>query len=255
VLRRTPRQIRQADAMYFQIAILTKGAGSLQQETRTAQLGPGDLVVYENSRPFTWTFTDPWAVTVLSIPSEAVRLTASERRAMSARRLSGRDGLSGVVARFVLDVTRHASEIGDAESERVLAQASDLAISLLATSANSEYADARHRTTLDRIKRYLETHFRDQALKPDEIAAAANISTRYLHKLFEGEHQTIALYLRGLRLQHARDDLLDPRLTRRSIAAIAHGCGFGDVSGFNRAFKGAYGANPSDLRRGIPPNP
>ena len=29
--------------------------------------------------------------------------------------------------------------------------------------------------------------------------------------------------------------------------------GGGDISGFNRAFKLAYGINPSDLRRGIPP--
>jgi AraC-like DNA-binding protein len=206
--------------------------------------------MYENSRPFTWTFTEPWAAAVVSIPRDAVRLTDSERRAMSARRLSGRDGLSGVVARFIVDLTRHGSEIPDAQSERVLAQASDLAISLFATSANAEYADARQRTMLDRIKGYVETHFRDSGLTPDEIAAVANISTRYLHKLFEGEHESVALYLRGLRLQHARDELLDPRHARRSVAAIAHGCGFGDISGFNRAFKAAYAKNPSDLRRG-----
>jgi AraC-like DNA-binding protein len=214
---------------------------------------PGDLVVYENSRPFTWTFTEPWAAAVLSIPSDAVRLTDGERRAMSARRLSERDGLPGVVSRFVLDLTRHASEIPDAQSERVLAQASDLTISLLATPANTEYADARHRTTLERIKMHIATNLRDPALTPDEIAAAVNISTRYLHKLFEGEHETVALYLRGQRLERVRSDLLDPRLSRRSIVTIAHGCGFGDISGFNRVFKAAYGINPSDLRRGIVP--
>lgn len=255
VHRRTPRQIRQADAMYFQIAIAVNGAASLEQEGRTAELAPGDMVVYENSRPFTWTFTDPWRVAVLSIPSEAVKLTDAERRAMSARRLSGQVGLTGVVARFVLDLTRHASEIPEAQSERVLAQATDLAISLFATPAGAEYADARHRTTLDRIKGYIAAHFRDPALKPDEIAAAVNISTRYLHKLFEGEHQTIALYLRGLRLECARAELLDPRQASRSIAAIAHGCGFGDLSGFNRVFKAAYGISPSDLRRGTPRAP
>jgi AraC-like DNA-binding protein len=50
------------------------------------------------------------------------------------------------------------------------------------------------------------------------------------------------------RLEHAREELLDPRLTRRSVAAIAHGNGFGDISGFNRAFKAAYGVSPRDLR-------
>jgi AraC-binding-like domain len=106
--------------MYFQAAILTKGAASLHQEGRIAQLTPGDLVVYENSRPFIWTFSDPWAVTVLSIPCDTLRLTDSERRAMSARGLPGRNSLSGVVARFILDLTRHGSEIPDAQSERIL---------------------------------------------------------------------------------------------------------------------------------------
>jgi AraC-like DNA-binding protein len=250
VHRRTPGQIRRADATFFQIAVLAEGTGRLQQDGRLAELEPGDLVVYENSRPFTWTFTDPWAVAVLSIPSEAIRLTETERREMSARRLSGRDGLSGVVARFILDLTRHAAEIPDAQSERVLAQVSDLAITLCAPPGGAEQAAARHRSALQRIKGYIAAHFRDPDLDPDEIAAAAGISTRYLHKLFEGERETVSLYLRGLRLDQAREDLLDPRLAGRSIAAIAHGCGFGDISGFNRVFKAAYGASPSDLRRG-----
>ena len=62
----------------------------------------------------------------------------------------------------------------------------------------------------------------------------------------------MALYLRGRRLQHAREKLLDPRPARRSVAALAPSSGFGDVSGFNRAFKSAYAITPSDLRRGAP---
>ncbi len=69
------------------------------------------------------------------------------------------------------------------------------------------------------------------------------------HKLFQGECETVALYLRGLRLRHARDELLDRRLAGRSIAAVAHSSGFSDLSGFNRAFKAAYGITPKDLRR------
>lgn len=249
--RRTPRHIRQSDATFFQVAVLTKGAASLEQEDRLAPLAPGDMVVYENSRPFTWTFTEPWSVAVVSLPREAVRLTDSERREMSARRLSGQAGLSGVVARFVVDATRHASEIPETHSERVLAQVSDLAISLLATPANSGYAEARQRVLIERVKGYIETRFRDPALTPDEIAAAVNISTRYLHRLFEAEHETVALYLRGRRLRCARNDLLDPRRSNRSVAAIAHDCGFGDVSGFNRAFRAAFGITPRELRRGI----
>ena len=248
VHRRTPRQIRQAEGIYFQIAVLTRGAGSLQQDGRLAELRPGDFVVYENSRPFTWTFTQPWSVAVLSIPGNAVRLADGERRAVSARPLSGRDGLSGVVGRFVLDLVRHASHLDEAQSERVLAHAADLVISLLATPGNTEYADAADRTMKTRIKAYITEHLCDPALNPAEIAAAVNISTRYLHKLFEADHHTVSLYIKGLRLERARRDLLDPRLAGRPISAIAYSCGFGDLSGFNRAFKQAYALSPNELR-------
>lgn len=168
---------------------------------------------------------------------------------MSARSLSGRRGLSGVVCRFVLDLTRHAAEIPEQSSEQLLAQATDLTISLVAPATSPEARDARSRTQLQRIKGYIEANLRDPGLTPDRIASATSISTRYLHKLFEGEQETVALYLRGLRLEHARDALLDPRLARRSVAAIAHGSGFGDISGFNRAFRAAYGTSPSEMRR------
>jgi AraC-like DNA-binding protein len=39
-----------------------------------------------------------------------------------------------------------------------------------------------------------------------------------------------------------------PRLAGRPISAIAYSCGFGDLSGFNRAFKEAYGVSPRELR-------
>jgi AraC-like DNA-binding protein len=107
---------------------------------------------------------------------------------------------------------------------------------------------AVQRSLLLRIKDYIHQRLQDPALGPVEIAAAVNISTRYLHKLFEADHQTVSLYIRGLRLDRARRDLLDPRLAGRPISAIAYSCGFGDLSGFNRAFKEAYGVSPRELR-------
>ena len=99
-----------------------------------------------------------------------------------------------------------------------------------------------------RIKDYINQQLSDPALGPGEIAAAVNISRRYLHKLFEGEHRTVSLYVKELRLERLRRDLLDPRLADRSVSAIAFGCGFGDLSGFNRSFKDAYGVSPSEMR-------
>ncbi|QOG17291.1 helix-turn-helix domain-containing protein [Bradyrhizobium sp. SEMIA] len=42
--------------------------------------------------------------------------------------------------------------------------------------------------------------------------------------------------------------LKDPSFATRTISAIAFECGFGDISYFNRTFRRAYNATPSDIR-------
>ncbi|MBU3062354.1 helix-turn-helix domain-containing protein [Nocardia sp. NEAU-G5] len=248
--RRTPRCIQQSDAAFFQIAVLTDGSASLEQDSRIAELTPGDFVVYENSRPFTWTFTRPWSVSVLSVPSDAVPLSDRERRTVSGRVLSGQHGLSGVVGRFVLDLIRHGADVAESQSEEILARTTDLAVCLLAEPDEVRHADAAQRSLMTRIKAYIEQHLQDSALTPTEIAAAANISTRYLHKLFQAENESVALYIRRRRLARVREELLDRRLAHLNITTLAHRSGFGDISGFNRAFRATYGISPGEMRRG-----
>jgi AraC-like DNA-binding protein len=58
-----------------------------------------------------------------------------------------------------------------------------------------------------------------------------------------------------IRVRHV-DCVAARRFAGRGAGPFRHqtlGCGFGDISGFNRAFKATYGINPSDLRRGVPP--
>ena len=50
-------------------------------------------------------------------------------------------------------------------------------------------------------------------------------------------------------MQRARRLLVDPRIASRTISAIAFDVGFGDLSSFNRAFRRAFDATPSDIRQ------
>jgi AraC-like DNA-binding protein len=249
-IRRTDTHITKADNEYFQIALVAGGVGRVTQDGRQAELRAGDLVAYETIRPFEWHFDDAWDVWVFSLPLGSVRLTESERRLLTARRLDGSEGITGVVSRFLLDLAGHSEHIETEQSEQVLAQVSDLVVTLL--SGSIEGGDAVRgcvqRSLMARIKDYINQRLTDPALGPGEIASAVNISTRYLHKLFEAEHHTVSLYVKERRLERSRRDLLDPRLADRSISTIAFGCGFGDLSGFNRAFKDAYRMSPSEMR-------
>jgi hypothetical protein len=48
-IRRTRNLISQADAEYFQMAMVARGVGWVEQDDRQAELHPGDCAVYERS--------------------------------------------------------------------------------------------------------------------------------------------------------------------------------------------------------------
>jgi AraC-like DNA-binding protein len=251
-IARSARHIRQLDRSCLLVGVLVGGAARISQDERQAEVRAGDCVIYEPGRPYEWFFDDPWDLRLFALPLGSVQLTESERRLVTARPLSSQASLAGVVSRFLLDLARHRDVLPAAQSERIIAQASDLVVTLL-SSAFDEGDDVRgcvQRSLVLRIKDYIEQRLTDPVLGPDEIASAVSISTRYLRKLFQDEHRSVSQYVKERRLDRARYDLLDPRLAGRPISAIAFGCGFGDISGFNRAFKEAYGITPRELRAG-----
>jgi AraC-like DNA-binding protein len=249
-IRRTPRLIRQADAEYFQVARVTRGVGRLTQDGQEAVLRPGDFAAYETTRPFRWSFGVDWDASVFTFPRSSVPLTEAERRLLTARRMAGAGGMTGMVSRFLGELDANTSLISATHSERLAAQAGDLIITLLSECGDDSEVvrSSAQRSLLLRIKDQIAQRLTDPGLGPAEIAAASNVSVRYLHKLFSAEELSVSEYVKQARLERCRRDLLDPRRARESIASIAFRSGFGDLSGFNRAFKSRFGVTPRDLR-------
>jgi AraC-like DNA-binding protein len=249
-IHRTSREISRTDAAYLQIATVYRGVARVAQDGREAALGAGDFAVFETTRPFRWTFGSDWDVGAFTLPRGSVGLSEAESRLLTARRLDGQSGITGVVSRFLRDLAHHADRLSGTQSERVLADVTDLVVTLLGDWADDSDAvrSSLQRSLLLRIKDYIDRRLADPSLGPAEIAAAVNISTRYLHQLFAGEHRSVSQYVRGLRLERCRRDLLDPRLADQSVATIAFRWGFGDLSSFNRAFRATFGATPREVR-------
>ena len=249
-IQRTSREISRTDAEYLQIGMVCRGVATVVQDGREAVLSAGDFAVFETTRPFRWNFGGDWDVGAFTLPRGSVGLSEAESRLLTARRLDGQAGMTGVVSRFLRDLARNADSLSGAQSERVLADVTDLVVTLLGdwVDGSEVVRSSVQRALMLRIRDHIEGRLADPTLGPAEIAAAVNISTRYLHQLFAGEHRSVSQYVRGLRLERCRRDLLDPRLADQSISAIAFGWGFGDLSSFNRAFRAAFGATPRDVR-------
>jgi AraC-like DNA-binding protein len=101
---------------------------------------------------------------------------------------------------------------------------------------------------LHAIKNHIRDRLADPGLTSGGVAAKIGISTAYLRKLFEAEGSTFTEFVLAGRLSNAYRMLTDPAFSHLTISTIAHDVGFSDISYFNRAFRRAYGAAPSDVR-------
>jgi AraC-like DNA-binding protein len=249
-MARTQRLIECADEQYVLLTLQTRGTGRVAQGDRRTLLRPGECAIFESDRPFELNFDAAFDMWVFGFPRVLVRLAEHERRRLAAQSVNCRTGLAGVASRALQDLALHSEDLVGEPAGSVLSIANDLLVALFAEHlpGSSDLNGALQATTPLRVKHYIDQRLADPALVPGEVAAAFGISTRYLHRLFESEHETVAQYIRDRRLERCRLQLLDPRLSGHTISTLAYGCGFGDLSGFNRAFRAKYGMTPRQLR-------
>ncbi len=125
-----------------------------------------------------------------------------------------------------------------------------VAVTIGATREATEVAEGRglRAARLRAMKEDIEAHLAQSDLTPGAVARRQKISESYMRKLFEREGTSFSAFVLGRRLARAHRMLGDRRWADRGIASIAFAVGFGDLSYFNRTFRRAYGATPSELR-------
>lgn len=98
------------------------------------------------------------------------------------------------------------------------------------------------------VKARIQNGLRQPDLSADAVALREGISASYLRKLLESDGTSFTAFVLGERLSKAHAMLSDPRFAGMTISAIAFDVGFGDLSYFNRTFRRAFGASPSEVR-------
>lgn len=97
-----------------------------------------------------------------------------------------------------------------------------------------------------RVCNIVRDRFEDPNVTPDDVAAEAGISRRYLQKLFAMRNTTYTNFINSVRLDHV-SRLLQRRAllsATQPISAIAYSCGFGNYANFARQFQKRFGHSP-----------
>lgn len=249
-VERTPALIAADHAAFYKIGFMINGAGLLVQDGRDALLRPGDLAVYDTSRPYSLTFEADFRTLVIMVPRARFDLPAlSDLTAVTFR---GDRGLPAMIGPFLRSLADGMDKVTGTTGRRMVQHTLDL----LATTFAAEIGDVSgspadpHRDQLQRIDAFIDDHLGDPDLSPGMIAAAHFISVRHLHGMFQHRAATVSGEIKARRLARCHRDLLDPACAREAVAAIFTRWGFTDPASFGRAFKSAYGVSPGRLRAG-----
>ncbi|GGS89624.1 helix-turn-helix domain-containing protein [Streptomyces cinerochromogenes] len=247
--QRTPKLIRASDPEILALGVTNSGPHVIEQNRKRAAVRPGDLLLFESSRPFE-TYADGGNI-LLQFPRALLPLPARQIDQIICRTLPGDQGMGRLLRTFLTHLTEDSTDYTPQDAARLGTVGLDLVTATLAHFLEREGAvpsDSRQRVLYMRITSFIERHLGDTTLTAGEVAAAHHISVRSLHRLFQQHGVTVRSWIRGRRLERCRRDLADPAQRHVSIQAIAARWGFPQAADFTRVFRTVHGITPSDYR-------
>jgi AraC-like DNA-binding protein len=244
VLSWSPRDTTSDDVVFN---LMLRGARHVVQRGREVTVRGGDAELMT---------TDPAVSMIRDSHFLSFRLRRAELGPMTANLddCAMRPIKSSVAKRLLPQYLGALEEAAESTVEaRELAVSHVYDIVALALGANRDTAELAARrglraVRLRAIKDDILANLGDESLSISAVAVRQGITPRYVSMLFDGIGTSFSNFVLGQRLARARRMLTAARYRGRTISAIAYSCGFGDLSYFNKAFRRAFGATPSDLR-------
>ncbi|WP_181183313.1 helix-turn-helix domain-containing protein [Mesorhizobium sp. B3-1-7] len=243
-VERTYRDARLDGADHYFAHFQANGELAMLHNDQAVRFAQGDVALVDGSRPVTYCADGPSNIVTLALPRQALVSYLGFEPEGGLFRQGGTSA-----GRLLFDLIREAdhaegSASSPAESYMQLV-VYDLVGALFAPS--DPWFGSRHSETLfRRICGIIKDGAADPDFGPNEVAAEAGISLRYLQKLFTERGSTCSDCIFSVRLDQAAR-LVQRRAslsTKQPLSEIAYSCGFRDYTHFARKFRDRFGHPP-----------
>ena len=152
----------------------------------------------------------------------------------------------------LLNLANMAPRLNNALRAAALDATVELAASVLRCELGTRIEDEENNIGLyAAAKLLIERHLASHQLNPELIARQLRCSRAHLYRVFAAKGESVANYVRELRLQRAHDLLAHGNASKDPIGDIAYRCGFEDPVHFTRLFRQRFGLTPSELRSSV----
>jgi AraC family transcriptional activator of tynA and feaB len=211
--------------------------------------GPGDLLLFDTAeRCDSFVITQPVRTTILHVPHHLIDgQLAPLNRALV--RVHGGAGMGALLASYMTSLSQTVSTLPPEAMSKATSILCDLAVAAFQPGAPFDPNQSGIRQArLATARQFITNNLADPELSIGKVAAHLKVSPRSVQKLFECAGSTLSEMLVSARLDACYRALSDTRQSRRTIADIAFGHGFNDLSWFYRCYKQRWSETPGDTR-------
>jgi AraC-like DNA-binding protein/mannose-6-phosphate isomerase-like protein (cupin superfamily) len=245
VLERLPQEPLDVTHDCYFAVVLTSGQYKLQQGGREVYLQPGEMSLYDATRPHRIEIPKQFSKILISIPRQMLDQRIADIGSLTATKIPTTGGVGAVTSTTIQSIVRHLHEIDRDHFVRMADHVLDLfTLSVEQVGKGRAYPSRHRELTLKRVKGYIAAHLDDYRLNAAAIASGTGLSARYINNLFSDEGTSVMRYVTRQRLEKCRRLIVSKQDSARSISEIALQCGFINMAHFSRAFKQRYGISP-----------
>ena len=248
-VERRPSDIGRSKDPYFLLSLQTEKTAHISQFGNSSILHPGDMAIYTSSDPYQLHLTQGFSQTVVQLPKDRLLQRLPNAHKYAAQRIDGKSG----IGRLVRENIHAFSDLVISADPTLQSLIQDMLIDLIATGlasikgSNAELTSPEEHILL-RTKSYIRTNISDPDMDRNTVAAATGMSVRRLNDIFSKEHHSLSSYIRDVRIEAVKNQLVDPRFAALSISEIAMRNGFNNFQHFSALFKGKTTQSPRAFR-------
>ena len=212
-------------------------------------LKPGDLLIWDSTRPMTFEVQDRLHKISVMMPLPRFQSWLPRSWFSIRHSLDGQSNSGQLLTNHVKSLRQSVFDGGCKDNYALIDATIGVLVNALDPGTSDDPKPLRV-TQLRNIKEYIKANIRNPDLSPAMIAKAGGMSSRYLHWLFnaDGDDDTVKQYIFRQRLDFCARDLSNPHMRNRKISDIAFYWGFQDTAHFNKRFKLRYNLSPGAFR-------
>ncbi|MBC9245793.1 helix-turn-helix domain-containing protein [Paracoccus sp. 11-3] len=244
---RSTAQIASDGSDFYLLQVYLRGSREVVGSGRDNLINQGDMLVLDMTQAVKTNCGEYKSIDI-AVPRRLLEPHLHDPDAHGARKLSASRPLVSLLRSHLIALHQSGPDLTCQDVAALQAPT----VAMIATALNGEFGPENTAAMTEGIRlavrRHIEQNIGDLRLSVDQVAAQFGISRATLYRIMDTKGGFVT-YVRLRRLHRCRAEIVDPKLSHKTIGQIAERWGFNNPSTFSISFQRAFGVSPRECRQ------